>query len=414
LEEWQKLFSYSEQSLGEIAGEEQSIDVQREEIQARQSALEQQLNVMRGTSGRRSKTITVRIALTNPGKLEVALRYAVPNAAWSPAYDARLRSADRAVDLDYFGVVRNGTGEDWKDIALTLSTARPSLGGGAPELRPWIADIARPRNTASLPLVGNDVLSLSSTLDGLQSFNGAAAAPGRAAAVSKTASEAALPTATVETSITSATFKIPATVTIPGSNVTQRVAIRAARFAATLQFQSTPKVVDAAFLSAYANNASDYPLLAGPMNTFLDDAFVASSTLKTVMPGEKFELALGVDDGISVKRKLVNRFTEDTGSGNKTHKVTYEYLVTLTNNKMTTEKVVFKEPTPVSRDEKIVVKMLTPQEKEIGTATSPKEVSREEDGKLVWRVNLKPGEKREFPLKLSVEYPGDLAVTGLE
>jgi hypothetical protein len=43
-----------------------------------------------------------------------------PNAGWSPAYDARLRSADRAVDLDYFGVVRNGTGEDWKDIALTL------------------------------------------------------------------------------------------------------------------------------------------------------------------------------------------------------------------------------------------------------------------------------------------------------
>ena len=78
------------------------------------------------------------------------------------------------------------------------------------------------------------------------------------------------------------------------------------------------------------------------------------------------------------------------------------------------ERVVFKEPTPLSRDEKIIVKLLTPQEKEVGTLASPKEVSREEDGKLVWRVNLKPGEKREFSLKLSVEHPWDIAVSGLE
>jgi hypothetical protein len=94
--------------------------------------------------------------------------------------------------------------------------------------------------------------------------------------------------------------------------------------------------------------------------------------------------------------------------------VTYEIVVSLTNNKTTTERVVFKEPTPLSRDEKIVVKLLTPQEKEVGSLATPKEVTREEDGKLVWRVNLKPGEKRDFSLKLSVEHPGDIAVSGLD
>jgi uncharacterized protein (TIGR02231 family) len=154
-----------------------------------------------------------------------------------------------------------------------------------------------------------------------QSFNSsvtATARPSSAVARSETASL----TAAVETNVTSATFKIPVTVSIPGSNISQKVAIKDSRLAATLQFQSTPKVLEAAFLSAYANNTTDYPLLAGPMNTFLDDTFVASSSLKTVMPGEKFELALGVDDGISVKRKLVNRFTEDIGSGNKSRRVT--------------------------------------------------------------------------------------------
>ena len=41
--------------------------------------------------------------------------------------------------------------------------------------------------------------------------------------------------------------------------------------------------------------------------------FIAASALKTVMPGEKFELALGADEGVAIKRKLVNRFAEDTG-----------------------------------------------------------------------------------------------------
>jgi hypothetical protein len=437
LDEWQKLFTYSEESLGKISTEQQSIDGQREELQAKQTALEKQLNELRGARGRQSKTVTVRISLTAPGRLSVALRYSIPNAGWSPAYDARLRSVDRAIDLTYFGIVHNGTGEDWNNVSLTLSTARPSLGGGAPELQPWIADVvrARPvmasvmsgstginpdlagetrivlspvdaelgRGNASLPVLGNNVLSLSTVK------------PGKIAAPPPPPAEidAALLDADLAANVTSATFKIPVPVSVPGNNVSQKVAIKDTRLAATLQFQSTPRILEAAFLNASANNTTDYPLLAGPINTFLDDTFVAASNLKTVMPGEKFDLALGADDGISVKRRLVNRFTEDTGLTNKTRRITYEFLVTLTNNKATAERVVFKEPTPQSRDEKIVVKLLTPQEKEIGTPASPREITREENGKLVWRVNLKPGEKREFTLKMSVEHPIDLAVSGL-
>jgi hypothetical protein len=33
---------------------------------------------------------------------------------------------------------------------------------------------------------------------------------------------------------------------------------------------------------------------------------------------------------------------------------------------------------------------------------------------MVWRIDLKPGEKREIPFKFSVEHPADVTVTGLE
>ena len=436
LDEWQRLYSYSEETLGKITTEQQSLDNQREELQARQTALELQLREWSGAKGRQSKSVAVRVQLTTPGRLEISLRYEIPNAGWTPAYDARLRSVERFVDLTYFGFVRNGTGEDWNDIALTLSTARPSLGGGAPELRPWIADIARPTrsNVASLPMLGNNVMSLSPTLTNpdlvgevklnlapIDSELGRGNAQvqtrtrsGTQVAVIPKEVDASTSNADVETGITSVTFKVPGKVTVPGNNITQKVAMKENRFEATLQFQSTPKLLEAAFLIASATNSGDYPLLAGPMNTFLDDTFVANSRIKTVMPGEKFDLAFGADDGISVKRKLVNRFSEDTGLTSKSRKITYNIVVTLTNNKTTPEKVAFKEPTPVSRDEKIVVKVLAPQEKEIGTVANPREVTREEDGKLVWRVNLRPGEKREFPLRISIEYPGDISINGLE
>jgi len=48
------------------------------------------------------------------------------------SYNARLNADDRTIELGYYGLVRNATSEDWKDIALTLSTARPGLGVGLP------------------------------------------------------------------------------------------------------------------------------------------------------------------------------------------------------------------------------------------------------------------------------------------
>jgi uncharacterized protein (TIGR02231 family) len=335
----------------------------------------------------------------------------VPGASWAPSYDARLHVADRAVELGYFGLVLNGTGEDWNDIALTLSTARPNLGGGAPELPPWIVDVFRPQEALAAEMAVKSAVSLRGKAAAeIQAFNQAAAA----AAGEKEEKDAAFLAAAVELGATSATFKIPVAVTLPANNTVQRVPIASAKLAANLQYQATPKMMETAFLSAYAYNKTDYPFLGGAMNTFLDDTFVAASRLKTVMPGERFELQLGADEGIAIKRKLVNRFTENTGLTNKGRRITYEFLITLTNNKRTAERVVFKEPVPVSRNEKIEVKLLTPDERDIGTKDSPKEVTREEDGKLVWRLDLKPGEKREIPLKFSVEYPADLNVAGLE
>ncbi len=388
-------------------------------LDARKAAIDRQLQELRGGNGRSYKTVVVRLDAARAGNLQLHLAYSVPNASWTPAYDARVRSAARAVELAYFGVVRQSTGEDWENVTLTLSTARPSLGGAAPALPAWVVDVATPATndaakTAGFRVSGAFVDAASWTTG--QTFYATDNGGHSAAATRNAPAEepAEFARASVDSGATSATFKIGSPVSLASNNTAQRVAITTLKLESALRYESTPKMREAAYLAAPAVNNSDYPLLGGPLNTFLDDSYVASGTFTRAMPGEPFDLALGVDEGIGIKRKLINRFAEDTGLSNKSRRVTYEILITVTNFKTTAEQVRFREPVPVSRNEKIVVKLLTPQERDVGTPANIKEVIRENDGKLTWRLNLKPGEKRDVTLKFSVEYPADVAVAGLE
>jgi uncharacterized protein (TIGR02231 family) len=407
IEESAKLLAFLEESRAKFTTERESLDTQLEDLAAKIDAAQRKLNEFRGAGGRSFKTVTVRLDAATTGALDLTLSYAVPGASWTPSYDARVNSNEKTVALAYSGLVRQNTGEDWKDVALTLSTARPSLGGAAPALSPWTLDVFLPRPMPmELPVARSEMRAKSMLQAGgngplnMQAFT--SNAPATAALMEKDAEFAA---AAIDQAATSASFKITSPASVPSDNSPQKVPITTAALAANPEYLTTPKLLPAAFLTAKVVNSSDFPLLAGAMNVFLDGTFVATSALRTVMPGEKFDLALGADEGISVKHKRVNRFTEDTGLTNSGKRITFEYLITLQNNKRTAAHVIVADTLPVSRNEKIVVKQLTPDAKEIKPAA---------EGALKWTLDLKPGEKRELTLKFSIDYPNDTQVTGLE
>ena len=381
------------------AADRAALDEAREALAPQIAAAEARLKELRGTArGRATKTVTVRVSATAAGRLELALDYTVPGASWTPAYDARVTTADRAVELGYFGVIRQSTGEDWRDVALTLSTARPSLGGGPAPLTPWTLEVSKPRE----PVAFGERRELGAVAASAEALNQVSFAM-KAAAPAERAADFAR--ATVETAATSATFRIAAPTTVASDNAPQKVAIATSKLTATSEYLAIPKRLPAAFLTAHVTNTSEFPFLAGTMNVFLDGTFVAASQLRAVQPGEKFDLALGADDGIALKRKLVNRFAEDTGLTNSGRRVTYEFLLSVQNNKKTAERVVLHDQLPLSRNEKIVVKLLAPDTKDLKP---------DDEGVIKWTLDLKPGEKRDITLKFSVDHPADVNVTGLQ
>src|SRR5690606_4045574 len=89
----------------------------------------------------------------------------------------------------------------------------------------------------------NKAVALQQSVTGGGSLNYYAASPPPA--------PVAVATAAVESSATSATFKIATPVTLASDGTLRKVAITTASLAPTLQHQATPKLAETAFLSAY-------------------------------------------------------------------------------------------------------------------------------------------------------------------
>ena len=110
------------------------------ELQAKQRALSQ-LNGWRGTD---RVAATVEVTMPEPGVFTLELSYVLPGASWTPQYDVRVDAEHSQVTLTYQGLVSQSTGEDWQQVELTLSTARPSQVTRVPELEPWYLQALTP------------------------------------------------------------------------------------------------------------------------------------------------------------------------------------------------------------------------------------------------------------------------------
>jgi len=221
-------------------------------------------------------------------------------------------------------------------------------------------------------------------------------------------SEMEKPIAAVQTNATSVAFEIRGKSTIASDSLPHKVTVLIQDFPAEFRYSTAPKLSPHAYLKTKVKNASDFPLLAGVTNVFLDNSFVANASMNQVAPGEDFWTFLGVDGAIKVERKFVRKYEEREGVFDKKTRVVYEYLTEITNNKKSEEELVVWDQVPISSHQDIVVKLVQPQlDKDSPT------LKKNEFNYLEWFFKAKPGEKIKIPMVYYVEYPEGKQVTGL-
>jgi len=343
----------------------------------------------------------VKIDVKKSGSIQLDLSYIVHGPSWSPSYDVRANTVQGNLELTYNAEVRQSTGEDWKGIALKLSTAQPSIGGREPELSPWFINKQQP--LVAMGASAPKAKSLSRAQG--QMMNAYVADAEQAAQPA----EMEIKGATVVTGATAETFIIDRAADILSDNKVAKVNITKQNFPTVYRYSSVPKLSPHVYLKAKAKNKSDFTLLPGQTCVFLDGAFVANASIDLVPAGQEFWTYLGVDPSVKVERKELGRREEVNGIfGKKTARTIYDNVFKIKNSKSTAIELVVWDQIPISDHEDIKVILEEPKyEKD-------SENLKMSDGKLLeWRFNLKADEKKEVPFRFAIERPEGTIIQGL-
>jgi uncharacterized protein (TIGR02231 family) len=386
---------------GITKAEEQSreIEFDKKVIKDKIDALRRQQNEATGSGRKEVKTVVVAVEVTRPGNLTLELATMIPQASWEPAYDVRLASGGKTADLTFQAMIRQQTGEEWANADVTLSTARPAIGGAPPELYPWQVSLYRPppmRSEIAYPAAAPALLAKKAkSMRMLSDENDMGEAK-----VEEAPAEFAV--AQISDEQSSVSFHVPRPLDIPSDGNRHGTIVAVEQLPVSIEYLAVPKLSPAVFLKSELVNRAPYPLLPGKVNTFIGTGFTGSSQLKKVAAGEKFELFFGADDQVSVKREELKQHKEAGLFGK--NRVSYRYRIEMNNFRKEPLTLTLRDQLPVAGDEEIKVSLEEPSIK-------PTEVKN--DGTVIWKTPLTAGEKKELTFGILVEYPKEKEITGL-
>lgn len=396
------LLDYIGQRKTKLMTDLQEIGIARRESGKTLEKLRQELEHLRGARPRQRHVAKIDLEVLEPGHFEADLIYTLTQASWQPLYDLRLWEAreqaeEPSLEMTYLGQVQQKTGEDWIDVELILSTARPALSGALPELTPWYLSVLAPRPAVAPAPARMKAAAPAMEMDDM--FVGAEPEEVRAEPLV----EAAAAVAVVDTSGAAVTFRIAARGDIPSDGEPHKTTIAIYSLVPELDYLCVPKLADVAHRRAETTNTTGAAFLSGPANVFAGDEFIGLTTLEHIAPGETFELALGVDDRIKVKREMVAREVDKSLIGDR-RRLHYGYEIEVENLRPAAESVTVQDQYPLSRHEQIKVKL---------TSAAPEPTSETEMHELEWKLELAAGQKQVIRFDYGVEHPRSLTVTGL-
>ena len=336
------------------------------------------------------KTILLDVYAEQNGNYEVSLSYAVPSSVvWSPYYELRAAPSDQSVSLTYYARVSQHTNEDWADVKVILSTARPSAGGVAPEPSAWYLNLYEPE-----PPMRS------------RAGKGVMYAPGVAAMQSEDMAAAPIPpqAQTVETGI-SLQYVIPGTVSLKSGEDAKKVFLTQATLPADFFYYTYPRMEQIAYLRGKFLNNSKFIYLAGQGNTYVGDEFTGKTYLSSIAPGESANLSFGVDDRMKVKRELVSSTKGSAGLLSNRTKAEFVYKTTVESYQTRTIDLTVVEQVPVAQNKDIKVNV---------TKVDPQATEENRDlGTYTFKSQLKPQDKSTINLEYSVDYPNGKQISGL-
>jgi uncharacterized protein (TIGR02231 family) len=347
--------------------------------------------------------VKINVAAGAALEADLVIRYQVANAAWTPFYDARLvtgaKGAAPKLSLVRRAAIVQRTGEDWQDVTVSLSTARPGAGTAAPDLLPLVVDIQpdQPPTPPPAPRMSMPAPALPGAAPRGRSDSDAMAG---ASAPAEAARKVAVGDVRAEIIVTSfqAVFNVPGRQTVMGTGEQKRVQIETSEIEPQLLVRTTPRIDAKAYLYAKLKLPKGAPYLSGQVSLFRDQTFVGSGRMPQLAGGEDHELGFGADDSVRVRHSLVEEKRGESGiiSTSKTDERLFRIVLKSLHERPI--QVVVLDQIPVSLNQDIKVEY-------IGRLQPTKQNIEDKRGVMTFELQLASGEERTIEFGHRIVWP---------
>jgi uncharacterized protein (TIGR02231 family) len=352
-----------------------AVAARRDEVGGKLRRLSARLERLRRAAGR-SFEVDVRLPARCRGARTVELSYVVPAASWRMSYAARYDPEHRALTLEARAIVQQGTGEDWRDARVVVSTVDPTRGATPPRVEPVEVRAFEPVQTRKI---------LSRRAEPVERLQAGRPPPGRRA-------------------LRAMRLAAGGRATIPGDGREVLVPLASARLRdQRLTLEAAPRLSQQVFRRVSPRNPFAFPMIPGPVALFYDGTYLGRSRVERLrMPGEPLALSLGARDQLRVRRYVKVRRHVPPGALGSRRRLVRRLRLQVDNWTHAPQRVLVRESIPVSRVAEIRVRL--------DRATTRPTRHDRKDGFLQWAVRLPPRSKRTIDVAYTISLPRSYAV----
>lgn len=396
VKDWPMIFALLREQQERALKHLQQIDRQIKVVQEKRKPIEAELSRLESYEPRPYYQVPLTLEVKKSGPVAVAVDYLIRGASWAPCYDARLSSDGKRLEWEYNAQVNQRTGEDWSNVRLSLSTAAPAEGSQPPEIGSWFLGL----------------LNTDPERDEVSHRENAR--PKRSAAPTATAQGADMPgrideprehPMRVVDQGTSVTLEAPEVVSIPSDGQEHRALVGRTSMDVQGHYRLVPRLSNSAYLEVEGRFPGPWPLLPGPVKSYVGLDYVGTTALGQYVPGQVMSLAMGTDRAVRVKRRRLAMTQGQAGIIGKVRFAEYHYEVVLENLKPGAQRFTILEPLPQTTQKDISIKLLE---------QNPPFNDVQQPGQLRWDLVLPAEGKKVLKWGYRVEGPVDLPITGLE
>jgi uncharacterized protein (TIGR02231 family) len=338
-----------------------------------------------------TQSAEVQLYFTKPGSVKLMLSYLISGVQWNPVYEARL--TDKTLNIRYGGEIYQGSGENWNNVQLKLSTATPQLNQFAPTPMAWPVNAYNPEAQRPVPAGAMSKRTMSNVMP--------APAP-EADVMDEEAAPVPSQVAAISDHGIALDFGLPGSQSLQSSSVARQVTLATRTLSADTTYKVIPRQSALAFLEVNITNNTGLPLLPGKMRTYVGDSFTGVQNLDLIRTGQETRLNFGVDRNLQVKWTELERKIGKAGVLTDKNEMLVSYQAEVTNYKKESVNIRLLEPRPESQNDSVKIEWVKGEP----------EASEITDEKLrIWNFQAKPWEKKTVRMTYRITYPQELKLS---